>query len=145
MNVVIDYCLIGQRIRDCRQQAHLTQAELAERAGVCQQFIGNLERGKGIPSLATVMSLCNALSVDPNALLLDCARDNPEAPCTLRDVPSMFTNTLTALWFESEQPATPSAAPLDPEAFPLFDITLEDIADSGDVAPGDAFTTDLLP
>lgn len=128
MNVQIDYCLIGKRIRDHRLQAHLTQAELAERAGVCQQFVGNLERGKGIPSLATVLSLCSALDVEPNALLLGCARDDPEAPCTLRDVPGRFTNTLTALCLENEPPA----APPDPAAFPPFDITLEDIADCGE-------------
>ena len=87
MNVLIDYRLIGRRIRACRRQAHLTQAELAERTGVCHQFIGCLERGEGIPSLGTVMSLCSALEIDPNALLLDCYIDNPEASCSLRDLP----------------------------------------------------------
>lgn len=129
MSVQIDYRLIGQHIRDCRREAHLTQAVLAERAGVCQQFLGNLECGKGIPSLATVLSLCSALAVDPNTLLLNCSKDDPEAPCTLRDVPGGYANTLTSLWMKAEQPA----APLDPAAFPPFDITLEDIADSDDV------------
>lgn len=129
MNVLIDYGLIGQRIRDRRRQAHLTQAELAERAGVCQQFIGCLERGKGIPSFGTIMSLCLALNAEPNDLLLDCARHNPEAPCTLHDMPALYSNTLTSLWMEKDGPAAPSAGSVDPEAFPPFDITLEDISE----------------
>lgn len=127
MNVMIDYGLIGQRIRACRRQAHLTQAELAERTGVCPQFIGCLERGTGIPSLGTVMSLCSALEIDPNALLLDCFRDDPEAPCSLRDLPSEYANTLTALWMEAACSPAHSDASIRPDAFPPHDIPLEDI------------------
>ena len=126
MIVQMDYALIGRRIREYRRQAPLTQAELAELSGVCQQYIGCLERGKGIPSLATVMSLCHALHLEPNALLLHCAQYDPNAPCTLHDVPGIFTNTLTAQWMETEQADFP--AELDPSLFPLFDITLEDDA-----------------
>ena len=126
MNVQIDYILIGQRIREHRRQAHLTQAELAERTGVCQQFIGCLELGKGIPSLATVMSLCSALAVDPNALLLDCAKDDPEASSTLRDVPSLFSSTLASLWMTNEPPDLQACAFFSADAFPPYDFPLED-------------------
>ena len=132
MNVLIDYRLIGQRIRACRRQAHLTQAELAERTGVCHQFIGCLERGEGIPSLGTVMSLCSALEIDPNALLLDCYIDNPEASCSLRDLPSEYANTLTALWMESAYSPTQSAASIHPDVFPPIDIPLKDVVTSDD-------------
>ena len=132
MNVLIDYRLIGQRIRACRRQAHLTQAELAERTGVCHQFIGCLERGEGIPSLGTVMSLCSALEVDPNALLLDCYIDNPEASCSLRDLPSEYVNTLTSLWMEVGRSPAQSAASIHPDAFPPLDIPLEDIGCADD-------------
>lgn len=132
MNVLIDYRLIGQRIRTCRRQAHLTQAELAERTGVCQQFIGCLERGTGIPSLGTVMSLCSALEIDPNALLMDCYIDNPEAPCSLRDSSSQYANTLTALWMGTAYSPTQSAASIHPSAFPPLDIPLEDIGCADD-------------
>ena len=127
MNVLIDYRLIGRRIRACRRQAHLTQAELAERTGVCHQFIGCLERGEGIPSLGTVMSLCSALEIDPNTLLLDCYIDNPEASCSLRDLPSEYANTLTALWMEAACSPAHSDASIRPDAFPPHDIPLEDI------------------
>lgn len=132
MNVLIDYRLIGRRIRACRRQAHLTQAELAERTGVCQQFIGCLERGTGIPSLGTVMSLCSALEIDPNALLLDCYIDNPEAPCSLHGSSSEYANTLTALWLKAGHSPTKPAAAIHPDAFPPLDIPLEDIGCADD-------------
>ena len=126
MNVQIDYALIGQRIRDYRRRAHLTQAELAERAGVCQQYIGCLEHGKGIPSLATIMSLCHALSIEPNVLLMGCATDDPDAACSLRCMSTVYSNTLSSLLMaDAHQPAKKSAL-LDPAAFPLMDLTLED-------------------
>ena len=132
MNVLIDYRLIGQRIRACRRQAHLTQAELAERTGVCQQFIGCLERGEGIPSLATVMSLCSALAIEPNALLLDCFMDDPEASCTLHGLPSIYGDTLTSLWTQAGHFPTHSDASIHPNAFPPLDIPLEDIGCADD-------------
>lgn len=132
MNVLIDYRLIGRRIRACRRQAHLTQAELAERTGVCHQFIGCLERGEGIPSLGTVMSLCSALEIDPNALLLDCYIDNPEASCSLRDLPSEYANTLTALWMEAGHSPTQPEASIHPNAFPPLDIPLKDVGRADD-------------
>ncbi len=132
MNVQIDYALIGRRIRDRRRQAQLTQAELAERAGVCQQYIGCLERGEGIPSLATVMSLCSALAIEPNILLLDCFRHDPDAPCSLRDLPSEYANTLTALWAEAGRSPEQSAALIQPDAFPLIDIPLENVGCADD-------------
>ena len=127
MNVQIDYALIGQRIRDHRRQAQLTQAELAERAGVCQQYIGCLERGEGIPSLATVMSLCSALAIEPNILLLDCFRHDPEAPCSLHDLPSEYVNTLTSLWMEVGPSPAQSAALIHPDAFPSIEIPMENV------------------
>lgn len=124
LNVQIDYALIGERIRAYRRAAHLTQAELAERSGICMQFVGCLERGQGIPSLATVLSLCVALDVEPNALLQDAARYNPDAACSLHDVPSSFQNTLTALWFQKPEPIR--ITPTDSDCFPPLDITLQD-------------------
>lgn len=126
MNVIVDYALIGKRIKEYRLNAHMTQAELAEISGVCQQYIGCLERGKGIPSLATVLALCHALSVDPNSLLLNSSIYDPEAACTLRDAPSVYTQTLSALWKDDFPETPPVPWTFDPSLFPALDITLDD-------------------
>ena len=60
---------LGQKIRKQRYQKELTQAELAEKAGVSTSFIGHIERGSRILSLETFLRLCKALDTDPNTLL----------------------------------------------------------------------------
>ena len=67
----MDYIILGQRIRRHRLQKKLTQEQLAEQVGVSPAFLGHVERGSRIPSLETLMKLCRALAVTPNALLGD--------------------------------------------------------------------------
>lgn len=125
MNVRVDYHLIGCRIREHRRQAHLTQAELAERAGICQQFVGALERGIAIPSLTTILSLCHVLGLEPNALLLDAAQYDPEAPCSLHDLPSPLNHTLTSRLIGEHTDDSGAAADFDFSLLPAFDIVLD--------------------
>ncbi len=59
------------RLRQERQKARLTQAELAERARLSVTMVQNLERPSyaGNPRLSTLLALSDALGVDPTALL----------------------------------------------------------------------------
>ena len=68
----MDYDIIqsGERIRQLRVESGLTQEKLAERADVTNNFISHIETCRSIPSLETVVKLCNALDVTPDALLL---------------------------------------------------------------------------
>ena len=81
----MDYTMLGQRIRHYRQKLHLTQEQLAERAGVSASFLGHIERGSRAASLETVMQLCAALDVTPNDLLAD------EALLMELDLPDLVT------------------------------------------------------
>jgi transcriptional regulator with XRE-family HTH domain len=47
-------------VRSARKQAGLTQAELAERAGVTQSVIARLERGGGNPTFLTLERVLHA-------------------------------------------------------------------------------------
>lgn len=47
-------------VRDARKHAGLTQAELAERAGVTQSVIARLERGSGNPTFLTLERVLHA-------------------------------------------------------------------------------------
>jgi transcriptional regulator with XRE-family HTH domain len=47
-------------VRNARKQAGLTQAELAERAGVTQSVIARLERGGGNPTFLTLERVLHA-------------------------------------------------------------------------------------
>ena len=54
---------LGRKIREIRKALGLTQAQLAERSAVSENFIGSVERGICSPSLTTLERMANALGV----------------------------------------------------------------------------------
>jgi transcriptional regulator with XRE-family HTH domain len=58
----------GLHVRARRRASGLTQAELAERAGVSVDAIGQIERGKIAASFDTIGALAQALDVHPAEL-----------------------------------------------------------------------------
>ena len=65
-----DYVLIGERIKFWRQQRNLTQEQLAETVELTPGFISLIETGKKRASLETLLSLCCALNITLNDLLV---------------------------------------------------------------------------
>lgn len=65
----MNYAMLGAAITAHRKALGLTQAELAERAGISTAFIGHIERGSRIPSLATMVAIADALSTPLDALI----------------------------------------------------------------------------
>ena len=55
--------LVGRNAARLRDAAGLTQEQLAERAGISQQYISDLERGKCNPTIVTLYELATALGV----------------------------------------------------------------------------------
>jgi transcriptional regulator with XRE-family HTH domain len=62
---------IGENLKATRTRRLLTQDELAERAGVSQSTIANIERDNAEPQFRTIRKLAKALEVDPTELLGD--------------------------------------------------------------------------
>lgn len=65
---------LGARLRALRLDRHLTQAQLAARAGFSQAHIANLERGvRGGPAIkyATLLALMQALEVTLDQLIAE--------------------------------------------------------------------------
>lgn len=60
---------IGYRIQLSREQAGLTQEQLAERINRSTQFISTLERGLAGPSLETIINICNVLDISTEWVL----------------------------------------------------------------------------
>lgn len=63
--------LLGARIRQLRTGGGLQLADLAERAGVSQAQLSDVERGNKLPSLPTLDALATALDTTAAALLQD--------------------------------------------------------------------------
>ena len=68
--MAVDYNRIGKRIAELRKSRGMTQASLAEKAEITNNFLSHIERSYSIPSLETLMKLCAALEITPNELLL---------------------------------------------------------------------------
>ena len=66
----IDYRLLGRRVAEFRRRRKLTQAQLAEKAGVTTQFISQIETAKYRPGLQTLVDLAMALEVSIDDLLI---------------------------------------------------------------------------
>jgi transcriptional regulator with XRE-family HTH domain len=57
------------RLRYLREQAGLTQEELAQRSGIGRTYIAKLEAGSKLPGLNILLILVKHLQVTPNDLL----------------------------------------------------------------------------
>ncbi|MCL4425540.1 MAG: helix-turn-helix domain-containing protein [Firmicutes bacterium] len=62
---------LGKKLKQLRESMDLSQAELAQRAGLSGGLIGQIESGKTRPSLKTVQRLADALGVSPCYLVSD--------------------------------------------------------------------------
>ena len=65
----MDFKRGGQAIQRIRKERGLTQEQLAEKAGVTSNTVSRLERGQLIPSVPTLIDLCNALETGADAVL----------------------------------------------------------------------------
>jgi len=59
---------VGQEIKRCRTKLKLTQALLAEKAGIPQSHVSRLECGVHVPTHATIERIAKALDTTPSRL-----------------------------------------------------------------------------
>ncbi|MGO1948421.1 MAG: helix-turn-helix domain-containing protein [Mycobacteriaceae bacterium] len=59
----------GRRIRALRQQRRITLQQLAEVTGLSKGFLSRVERDVTSPSVATLVTICEVLSVSPGDIL----------------------------------------------------------------------------
>ncbi|APF40590.1 helix-turn-helix domain-containing protein [Neomicrococcus aestuarii] len=59
---------IGARLRAARKQSRLTMDQVAEATGLTKGFLSRVERDLTSPSVATLLNLCKALSIDVGSL-----------------------------------------------------------------------------
>ena len=60
---MIDFKLIGEKIKNIRNEKKITQEELAEMAEISVGYISNIETAKKKVSLTTIIKICNALDI----------------------------------------------------------------------------------
>jgi transcriptional regulator with XRE-family HTH domain len=67
--MLIEVLYIGERLRDLRKRALMSQRELAKRSGVGVTTIVRIERNQVEPHGSTIRKLAEALGVDPYELV----------------------------------------------------------------------------
>ena len=59
---------IGLNIKNARMKSGLTQAQLAEQAGISRSYLAGVEQGNYNPSVKTLVSISRAVQADLNFL-----------------------------------------------------------------------------
>lgn len=59
------------RLRKIRKVEGLSQLTLASKSGISQNMIAYIETYRSVPTLKTLLKLCNALLINPAVLFID--------------------------------------------------------------------------
>lgn len=60
---------IQKRLAEEIKRSGITQKEIANKIGVCQQAVSSYVNGKKLPALDTLANLCKLLDLDANYIL----------------------------------------------------------------------------
>ena len=69
--LVFDFGLIGNKLLAVRKKAGLTQGEVAELAGLSDRTYADIERGTVNMRIETILKICKALQITPDAILTE--------------------------------------------------------------------------
>lgn len=69
--LISDMNIIGNKLLAFRKQKGLTQAEVAELAEISDRTYADIERGSTNMRTETLVSICKALNITPNEILLE--------------------------------------------------------------------------
>ena len=82
--LVTDLLTIGNKLLKIRKRMGMTQAEVAEAAGLSDRTYADIERGTVNMRIETILRICNVLHITPNEIL---TKDN-----------SMYVSQQNELW-----------------------------------------------
>ena len=69
--LIFDFRAIGNKLLAFRKRCGMTQAEVAEAAGLSDRTYADIERGSVNMRLETILRICNVLHITPDELLTD--------------------------------------------------------------------------
>lgn len=69
--LIFDFHAIGEKLYAVRKKSGMTQAEVAELAGLSDRTYADIERGSVNMRIETVLKICRALGITPDALLTE--------------------------------------------------------------------------
>ena len=69
--LISDLLTIGNKLLSIRKRMGLTQAEVAEAAGLSDRTYAAIERGTGNMRIETILRICGALHITPDEILTE--------------------------------------------------------------------------
>lgn len=69
--LIFDFRMIGNKLLAVRKKAGMTQAEVAEAAGLSDRTYADIERGSVNMRIETILRICNALHITPDEILTE--------------------------------------------------------------------------
>ena len=69
--LVFDFIAIGNKLYSVRKKTGMTQAQVAEEAGLSDRTYADIERGSVNMRIESFLKICNVLHVTPNEILTD--------------------------------------------------------------------------
>ena len=69
--LVFDFIAIGNKLYSVRKKTGMTQAQVAEAAGLSDRTYADIERGSVNMRIESFLKICNVLHVTPNEILTD--------------------------------------------------------------------------
>lgn len=74
----VDYVQVGVRIANRRRKMGLKQSEVNEKIDLSYQYLSQLESGRAVPSIDSLMKICAVLNTTPDYLLLGAVRSDSD-------------------------------------------------------------------
>ena len=107
----INYKKIGKRIKTLRESKNMTQDKLAEKIELTNNYISNIECASSIPSIDTLVKICNVFETTPDYILLDSVYASKEQhmdeiamklkECSIEDI--RFVSEFITFYLESKE------------------------------------------
>lgn len=72
--LIFDFRAIGNKLLAIRKKSGMTQSEVAEAAGLSDRTYADIERGDVNTRIETILKVCAALQITPDAVLTE---ENP--------------------------------------------------------------------
>ncbi|MBQ7888762.1 MAG: helix-turn-helix transcriptional regulator [Erysipelotrichaceae bacterium] len=69
--LIFDFHTIGNKLLSIRKRNGMTQAEVAESAGLSDRTYADIERGTVNMRIETILRICEALHITPDEVLTD--------------------------------------------------------------------------
>lgn len=69
--LIFDFNIIGNKLHAIRKRMGMTQAEVAESAGLSDRTYADIERGSVNMRIETILRICNVLHITPDEVLTE--------------------------------------------------------------------------